>query len=326
MNSPLNIGLIGCGRAAERYYLPALARFPEARLVAVADPIYERRNLIASRIAGCLTFTSAEALLEKAKIEAVIVATPPATHTAIATLALRAGLPVLVEKPLAPSIADAKELEAVVAASNGSIMVGFSRRYWKPIRELRHTVSNQRPFDASAQLVITSNVQAWSPISGISDVLDDLGPHQFDTLRYIFDREISAIGARWNDTHDIQMRVKLGNGIVAECQAAYSNRSGESIHIRCNGDEYRMRVGSERIQPAGGRIRFLLDLSDAVWRRLYGKKTSMDGSFEQQLARFCNYVRTATTPEPGIAAGIAVTRAIQAARQSAANDGMEVLL
>jgi predicted dehydrogenase len=69
-----------------------------------------------------------------------------------------------------------------------------------------------------------------------------------------------------------------------------------------------------------------LDLSDAVWRRLYGKKTSMDGSFEQQLARFCNYVRTATTPEPGIAAGIAVTRAIQAARQSAANDGMEVLL
>jgi predicted dehydrogenase len=191
-----------------------------------------------------LTFTSAEALLEKAKIEAVIVTTPPATHTAIATLALRAGLPVLVEKPLAPSIADAKELEAVVAASNGSIMVGFSRRYWKPIRELRHTVSNQRPFDALAQLVITSNVQAWSPISGISDVLDDLGPHQFDTLRYIFDREISAIGARWNDTHDIQMRVKLGNGIVAECQAAYSNRSEESIHIRCNGDEYRMRVGS----------------------------------------------------------------------------------
>ena len=284
-------------------------------------------NLIASSIAGCLTFTSAEALLEKAKIEAVIVATPPGTHTAIATLALRAGLPVLVEKPLAPSIADVNELEAIVASSNGSIMVGFSRRYWKPIRDLRHNVSNQRPFDAaSAQLVITSNVQAWSPISGITDVLDDLGPHQFDSLRYIFDREISAISARWNNTHAIQMRVKLGYGIVAECRAAYSNLSGESIHIRCNGDEYRMRVGSERIQPAGGRIRFLLDLSDAVRRRLYGRKTSMDGSFERQLASFCNYVRAATTPEPGIAAGIAVTRAIEAARQSADNDGMEVLL
>lgn len=327
MSSPLRIGLIGCGRAAERYYLPVFARFPEARLVAVADPIYERRNLIASGIAGCLTFASAEALLESAIIEAAIVATPPATHTAIATLVLRAGLPVLVEKPLAPSLAEVKELEAVVAASNGSVMVGFTRRYWKPIRELRQNVSNQRPFDAaSAQLVITSNVQAWSPISGISDVLDDLGPHQFDSLRYIFDCEISAISAHWNNPHDIQMRVKLANGFVAECQAAYSNLSGESIHIRCNGDEYRMRVGSERIQPADGRSRFFLDLSDAVSRRLCGRRTSMDGSFEQQLASFCNYVRAGMTPEPGIAAGIAVTRAIEAARQSAANDGIEVSL
>src|SRR5262245_54787210 len=144
---PLNIGLIGCGRAAERYYLPALSRLAEARLVAVADPLRERRELISSGIPGCLTFTSAEALLQKARIAAVIVATPPATHIAMAMLALSAGIPVLVEKPLAPSLAGVRELEALAASAKGSVMMGFSRRYWEPVRQLREILYNRHHAD-----------------------------------------------------------------------------------------------------------------------------------------------------------------------------------
>jgi predicted dehydrogenase len=326
VNAPLSIALIGCGRAAERYYAPALARFSDARLVAVADPLQERCELIASSVAGCATFTSAEMLLHKARIEGVIVATPPATHGAIAALALRAGLPVLVEKPLAPSLAEAKQLEHLVAASTGSIMVGFSRRYWSPVRELRDTVAARNPSEALARCIIASNIDAWAPISGMIDVLDDLGPHQFDTLRYVFDREISAISARWIDAQAIDMRVKLGQGVVAECQAAYGLRSHESIHLRFPGGDYRMHADSERIAPAAGQIRCLLDFSDAIQRRLLGRKTSIHRSFEQQLASFCHYARTTGSPEPGIAAGLAVTRAIEAARTSAANGGVEVPL
>jgi predicted dehydrogenase len=156
--------------------------------------------------------------------------------------------------------------------------------------------------------------------------LDDLGPHQLDLLRYIFAREIIAINARWVDRQTVQMRVSLANGIVAECLAAHSNVSQESITIQCERQQYRMRVGSERIQPATGRLRSVLDLSDALSRRLRGRQTSMHSSFEQQLISFFNYIRTGVIPQPGIADGVAVIRATEAARQSAANAGMEVLL
>jgi predicted dehydrogenase len=328
MNTPLNIGLIGCGRAAERFYLPALSRLKEkVRLVAVADPVRERRELISAIIPDCVAFNSAEELLQKARIVAAIITTPPATHVPIAMLALRAGVHVLVEKPLAPFVAGAEELESLVASSSSSLMIGFNQRYWEPVRQLRHIVHNQDCFDAvSAQLIMTSNIQAWSSISGVSDPLDDLGSHQLDLLRYIFNRELLAVSARWTDMHVIQMRVRLEDGVVAECLAAQGDVTEESITIQCERQQYRVRLGSERIQPSTGLIRSVLDLSDTLRRRLRGRRSSLRSSFERQLVSFFEYVRTGATPHPGIADGIAVIRAVEAARQSAANGGLEVVI
>jgi len=327
VNVPLNIGLIGCGRAAERIYLPAFSCLAEARLVAVADPISKRRELVSSYIPGCLAFSSAEALLQKARIAAIIIATPPTTHVTIAALALRADIPVLVEKPLAHSMAGVEALKTLVASSRGSVMVGFNRRYWEPVRQLRRTMCNLHDSDTvSAQLVMITNVQAWSPISGVSDVLDDLGSHQLDLLRYIFDREILAISARCTDTHAIRMRVRLAGGGIADCMAAHSNVFQESITVQRERQQYRIHTGSERIQPVAGRIRFLLDLSDTLRRRLRSQQTSFNNSYKRQLISFLSYVRTGMTPQPSIADGIVAIRAVEAARRSVASGGMEVLI
>ena len=325
MNAALNIGLIGCGRAAERLYLPTLSRLAEAQLVAVADPIRERRELISSNIPNCLAFSTAEALLKKAKIAAVIITTPPTTHVYIATLALCAGIPVLVEKPLAPSMAGVEALEALVASSTGSVMVGFNRRHWEPVRKLRQIMCNRHHSDAiSTQLIMTSNVQAWSPICGASDPLEDLGSHQFDLLRYIFDREILAVNAHWTNTHTIRMRVRLAGGGVAHCLAAHSNIYQESITVQCGRKRYQIHKGAERIEPTTGLVRSVLNLSDALRRRLRGQRSSLKRSYERQLISFLNYVRTGTTPQPSIADGIAAIRAVEAARQSAHIGGMEI--
>lgn len=327
-NTPLNIGLIGCGRAAERFYLPALSRLKEkVRLVAVADPIRERRELISASNPDCVTFNSAEELLQKARIVAAIITTPPATHVPIAMLALLAGIHVLVEKPLAPFVAGVEELENLIASSTSSLMIGFNQRYWEPVCQLHHIVHNQGcSHVVSAQLIMMSNIQAWSPISGVSDPLGDLGSHQLDLLRYIFNREILAVSARWTDMHVIQMRVRLEDGVVANCLAAHSDVTQESITIQCECQQYRVGLGSERIQPATGLIRSVLDFSDMLRRRLRGRRSSLRSSFERQLISFLNYVHTGATPHPGIADGIAVIRAVEAARQSAANSGMEVFI
>jgi predicted dehydrogenase len=326
MKTPLNIGLIGCGRVAERFYLPALSCLKEeARLVAVADPIRERRELFSSRIPGCVTFSSAEDLLQEAKIVAAIITSPPATHLSISMLALRAGIHVLVEKPLATFVGEVEELRAILNSTGGLLMVGFNRRYWNPVSKLRQIIQDRYHLDAlSAQLIMTSDIKVWSAIGEVSDPLDDLGSHQLDLLRYIFDREIVAICARWIDTCTIRMQVRLEGGITAECISAHSNVTQESITIRCGSQRYRVRLGSERIRPAAGLIRSMLDLSDTFRRRLDARPSSLRSSFERQLVSFFNYISTGTAPHPGIADGLAVIRAVEAARRSAADCGMEV--
>jgi predicted dehydrogenase len=267
-------------------------------------------------------------MLQEAELQAVIVTTPPETHLEIASLALKKGMPVLVEKPLAPSLAGVEALAALERASRAKVMVGFNRRYWAPIGRLRQAMKHRSLTGqgVAARLVLTSNIQEWSPISGASDPLDDLGSHQLDLLRYIFGGEISAVSARWSDPRTVQMRVKIGREIVAECLAGYSDGSQESIQVNCAGQQYRAQLGSERIWPAGGLLRTGFDLGAAVNRRLLGRRSTLRSSYRQQLSCFFDYVRTGTAPQPDLAAGIAVLQAVEAARQSATLNGQEVII
>jgi predicted dehydrogenase len=326
METPLRIGLIGCGRAAERIYIPALSRLTEARLVAAADPIPERRDLISSSVPGCLAFSSAEKFFQKVKVAAVIITTPSTTHIAVARMALNAGVSVLCEKPLAPSMAGVEEVEAVVNSSKGLFMMGFNRRHWKAVNQLRQKISKLRDHDTvSTELVTTTNKQAWSSISEVNDVLDDLGSHQLDLLRYIYGHEISTISAHWTNRQEIRLKVKLSGGGTASCVAAYSKRAHEeSVTVNCGHKKYRIYAGSDRTQPASGIIRLLLDRSDASICNLRNQKLSFEDSYRLQLISFINCVRNGSKPQSSIADGIAAIHAVEAARQSATAQGKEV--
>ena len=173
---------------------------------------------------------------------------------------------------------------------------------------------------------MTSDVLSWSPISGGSDPLDDLSSHQLDLLRYIFDRDILAISAQWSGAHKIRMRVRLVGGVIAQCTAAHGDLSQESITLQCGSALYQMRLGSERVQPMGNALRYMLDLSDALKRRIGRQQSSLRRSYERQLFTFLHYVRTGECPKPGIGDGIACLRAVEAARKSGSGDGQEVVI
>jgi len=325
MSAALSLGLIGCGRVAERFYLAALPRLNEARLVAVADPRPERRQLIASRSPGCVAYASAEELIAQARVAAIVIAVPTAMHATIATLALRAGIPVLVEKPLASSPAEAEQLQAASPAADRLVMVAFNRRFWDPIRRLRDILHEQRG-PVSARLLMSADRRIWAPISEQSDPLDDLGSHQLDLLRFLFGRELESIRARWIEPHTIRMRMALAGDLTAECVAAHAERSEESITVHCDARMYYIRRGSERIAPPVGRWRSALDAAGTLGRRLRRQPSSLRRSYEHQLRYFLNCVRAKAVPQPTITDGLAVARAMQAARWSAAHDEQEVRL
>ncbi|HEV2820958.1 MAG TPA: Gfo/Idh/MocA family oxidoreductase, partial [Solirubrobacteraceae bacterium] len=102
MSDTVAIGLVGCGRLAQAGYLPALTAARGVRLSAVADPDPARRETVAAiahnAAAGVVpAFATLGELLEGARVDAVVLATPAATHLADAQLAADAGVATLVE-------------------------------------------------------------------------------------------------------------------------------------------------------------------------------------------------------------------------------------
>ncbi len=108
-HAPIGVGVVGYG-----YWGPNLARNvaerPELELVALCEPNELRAGVFSDKYADVPVVSDIDALLAMPEVEAVLVATPPRTHHALVRRALEAGRHVLVEKPLANTAEQARDL------------------------------------------------------------------------------------------------------------------------------------------------------------------------------------------------------------------------
>ncbi len=140
----MRFGLIGTGLMAQEH-IRNLALLPEARVVGLADPVassldWARRTLgdamgEAARDVAC--FADASAMLRETRPEAVIIASPNHTHHAILSGLLgpgpREGLHILCEKPMATTIADARDIVRRAAGHRGVFWIGMEYRFMPPV-------------------------------------------------------------------------------------------------------------------------------------------------------------------------------------------------
>ena len=96
----LRLGLIGFGKLARDYYLPALHGLPGARVVGVADPLPASHSVARQRLPGVALFSGHRAMLDGVGLDAVLIASPPSTHLQVWSEATARGLAVFVDKPL----------------------------------------------------------------------------------------------------------------------------------------------------------------------------------------------------------------------------------
>lgn len=96
----VRIAVAGLGRVFQRFHLPAVLATPDAELVAACDASEERRAWARERLPGIPVEADFGELL-RAGADALLLLTPPASHAQLSCAALRAGLHVLVEKPMA---------------------------------------------------------------------------------------------------------------------------------------------------------------------------------------------------------------------------------
>ncbi|WP_282204231.1 Gfo/Idh/MocA family oxidoreductase [Kitasatospora fiedleri] len=193
----LNVGLIGYGIAGAVFHAPLISTTPGLRLAAVVTSDPERRARVSREHPQAELFADADALRAAAPglgLDLVVVASPNRTHVPLATAALEAGLPVVVDKPLAATAADGERL-ADLARDRGLLLSVFQNRRWDgDFRTVRQLVASGRLGRVNR---FESRFERWRPeLSGAwrelgdpaeaGGVLYDLGAHLVDQALVLF--------------------------------------------------------------------------------------------------------------------------------------------
>ncbi|HWG26271.1 Gfo/Idh/MocA family oxidoreductase [Actinospica sp.] len=127
---PLQVGLVGYGLAGSVFHAPLIASTPGLRLRSVVTSDPERRSQLAREHPDARAVGSVDELLaDPAELGLVVVASPNRSHVPVARAALEAGLPVVVDKPLSATAAEARDL-AALAADRGLLLTVFQNRRW----------------------------------------------------------------------------------------------------------------------------------------------------------------------------------------------------
>jgi myo-inositol 2-dehydrogenase / D-chiro-inositol 1-dehydrogenase len=214
--------LIGCGRIAERGYVPALARAQGVLLTAVADPVPER---CAQAAPGVPSLTTAAELIDARVADALVLATPVATHLPDARLAAEAGLHVLIEKPPARTAQQAAEL----AALDPFPWIGFNRRFEPDVRKLRDAARAASRVELS--LVLRTRRTSWRAYEVDDVVLLNLGPHAVDLALWITWAQPERVDGQVRRNRAVLV-IDLGNRGVARIECAGNRPYRERIDVR----------------------------------------------------------------------------------------------
>lgn len=135
-------GIIGCGNVTERKSGPAFYTLKNSSLVAVMRRDREKAKDFALRHNVPWYYDNAEELLHNPEVDAVYVATPPDTHAKYSTMAMKAGKPVYVEKPMATTYSECLEMIKVSEQTGMPLFVAYYRRAQRYFRKVKEIISS----------------------------------------------------------------------------------------------------------------------------------------------------------------------------------------
>jgi len=138
MSERLKLGIIGLGRAFT-LMLPTFASHPRIAMIAASDPRWDARERFAAEF-GAKAYEDAEALCADPQVGAVYVASPHQFHVDHVKLAARHGKHVLVEKPMALTVGDCREMIAAARGAGIKLLVGHSHSYDLPYLHAREMI------------------------------------------------------------------------------------------------------------------------------------------------------------------------------------------
>jgi predicted dehydrogenase len=339
ITTPIGAAVVGYG-----YWGPNIVRNlserPEFRLLGLCERDAARAQEFSRRHPDVRVESELAELLLDPRIEAVMIATPPSTHHALARRALEAGRHVLVEKPLAASVAEAEDLIDIAARTERVLMPGHTFLYSPPVNKVRQLIESGELGEVYFVTSSRMNLGLYQS----DGVISDLAPHDLSILMYWLESPISQVavsgqsvfregvpetaflnltferGARANVQISWLAPRKLRQMVVvgSKRMVTYEDTSAdESVRIYDRG----LEVSSERAPATFGEYRLTYRSGDIVVPRVEAAEP-----LGLELADFAHAIKTGAEPRSNSALGLEVVRALEAAHLSMVNDGDRITL
>jgi predicted dehydrogenase len=214
VHTDLRVAVVGVGHLG-KHHARILSSLEGVSLVAVVDKIPERAAEIASA-SGTKGLTDSRELLDQ--VDAVTIAVPTELHREIAMPFLERGIGVLVEKPMARSLAEADEMIAASSASGATLAVGHTERY-------NPAVATVMPLVTSPRFIEVHRLGVFPDRSLDIDVVFDLMIHDLDVILSLVRSPIASVEAVGvpvlTPKYDIaNARLRFANGCIANVTAS----------------------------------------------------------------------------------------------------------
>ena len=136
----INWGFIGCGEVTEKKSGPAFNEVEGSQVVAVMSRSEKKARGYAERHHIRKWYTDAQELIDDPDVNAIYIATPPSSHATFAIMAMRAGKPVYIEKPLAASYSDCIRINRISEQTGVPCFVAYYRRYLPYFQKVKEII------------------------------------------------------------------------------------------------------------------------------------------------------------------------------------------
>jgi predicted dehydrogenase len=219
--SRVRVAVIGAGSWG-RNHVRALAGMAEAELVAVCDVDEHRLTQVQKQFSSVRVTTRLAEALEGA--EAVVVATPAASHAAVATAAIEHRLPVLVEKPLALSVAEARGVAELAERAGVPVVTGHLLLFHPALERLREMIGAG---ELGPIYYLYSQRVNLGQVRPDENALWSFGPHDVSVARFLLGERPSAVSARGHSylqpgIEDVVfLTLEFGSGAMAHVQMSW---------------------------------------------------------------------------------------------------------
>lgn len=262
----VGIGLIGAGRVATTFHLPALRRVDKARVIGIADQDPEQLDRTARQFDIPGRYEDYADLLARDDVGLVAVCVPPQRHVRVALDALEAGKHVLIEKPLALSLGECDQLIDGALRLNLVVGVGFNMRCHRLIAEMRSMANQGILGEPGAMRSAYTGGMGFSPAPATwrkqrqegGGVLLEIGSHHFDAWRFLTGAEVEEIvclapPGRGPEGQAV-VSARMSNGMVAS--GFFSEQTSNMNKLEMSGSAGRLSAScyhfdSLTFQPTG---------------------------------------------------------------------------